>query len=151
MWRAGENDSVFQYEYTVKSNKDSTTYEFTAALIEVPFLAPHLIISTETWWSKMKRVVGLRDIEVESPQFNDRYQVRCADDRFAITLLDPTMIAWMMSPASGLGAVTFELLGPWMLCHCSRLKADELPGMLAWAQSIREQLPTVLTDLYGRS
>ena len=151
MWRAGEQDSVFHYEYTVKSNKNSSTFEYTAALIELPFQAPHLIISTETLWSRIKRAVGLRDIEVESPQFNERYHVRCSDDRFAITLLDPAMIAWMMSPASGLGAVTFELLGPWMLCHGSRLEPEELPDMLAWAQSVREQLPVVLADLYGRA
>ncbi len=150
MWRADEQDSVFQYQYTVSSGENSSTYKFTAALIEVPFLAPHLTISTENWWSKMKRAVGLRDIEVESPQFNEHYQVRCSDDRFAITLLDPTMIGWMLSPSSGHGSITFEFLGPWMLCHGSQLKVEELPGMLAWAQSARDQLPAVLTELYGR-
>lgn len=152
MWRPGEQDSVFQYQYTVKSgNNSSSTYEFTAAMIKLPFRAPHMTISTESWWSKIKRAVGLRDIEVESPQFNDHYHVRCSDERFAISLLDPAMIAWTLSPASGHGAVTFELLGPWMLCHGSQLKPEELPEMLAWAQSVRTQLPAVLTDLYGRS
>jgi hypothetical protein len=149
MWRSGEDDKVFQYEYTLKSGENSSTYRFTAALIVLPFRAPHLTISTENWWSRMKRAVGMRDIEVESPQFNDRYQVRCGDDRFAITLLDPTMIGWMLSPDSGLGTVTFELDGPWMLCHCDQLDIEELPGMLAWAQSARAQLPAVLTEMYG--
>ena len=149
MWRAGEQDSVFQYQYTVKSGEDSKTYEFTAALVAVPFEAPHLVISTENWWSKVKRAVGRRDIEVESPQFNDRYHVRCDDERFAITLLDPAMIAWMLSPQSGQGTVTFEYRGGWMLCHCDQLKIEALPGMLAWAQSACEPLPAVLTELYG--
>ena len=150
MWRAGEQDSVFQYQYTVSSGENSTTYQFTAALIELPFMSPHLTISTENWWSKIKRTVGLRDIEVESPEFNERYQVRCSDDRFAITLLDPAMIGWMLSPDSGRGVVTFELLGPWMLCHCDQLDVEQLPGMLVWAQSARARLPVVLTDLYKR-
>jgi hypothetical protein len=150
MWRAGEQDSVFQYEYTVKSGDSSTTYEFTAALVEVPFAAPHLRISTENWWTKAKRAVGLRDIEVESPAFNDRYHVRCNDERFAIALLDPPMIAWMLSPQSGSGTVTFEFRDGWMLCHCDQLELESLPGMLAWAQSVRERLPVVLTELYGR-
>lgn len=150
MWRTGANDSVFQYRYTEGSGDNSHTYRFTAALIDVPFAAPHLMISSENWWSKVKQAVGLRDIELESPDFNERYQVRCSDDRFAITLLDPSMINWMLTPDSGSGAVTFEFLGPWMLCHCSELEIDELPGMLAWAQSVRSQLPTVLTDLYRR-
>ncbi len=149
MWRACESDSVFQYEYSVKSGDSSTTYRFTAALIGIPFRAPHLEISTENWWSRIKRAVGMRDIEVESPEFNELYQVRCGDDRFAITLLDPSMIAWMLSSGSGRGTVTFEFRDTWLLCHCDQLDVEELPEMLAWAQSVRAQLPAVLTELYG--
>jgi hypothetical protein len=148
MWRAGENDSVFQYEYTTGSGENSTTYEFTAALVELPFTAPHLTISTENWWSRMKRAVGMRDIEFESPEFNDRYQVQCDDERFAVTLIDPPMIAWMLSPESGRGTVTFEFGGRWMLCQREQLKLEELPSMLFWAQSALTQIPTVLNDLY---
>jgi hypothetical protein len=149
MWRTGEPDSVFQYQYTEKQGENSRTYRFTAALVEVPFTAPHLVISTEDWWSRVKRVVGMRDIEVESPDFNERYQVRCRDDRFAITLLDPAMIGWMLSPESGRGAVTFEFGGRWMLCHCDPLDPEQLPGMLTWAQSARGRLPAVLAEMYG--
>ncbi len=149
MWRAGEHDSVFQYQYTENSGEDSTTYTFTAALVRLPFRAPHLTIASENWWSKMKRAIGARDIEVESPAFNDRFQVRCPDERFAITLLDPPMIAWMLSPYSGGGTITFEFTGEWMLCHRKQLKLHELPQMLEWSQSVLPQLPAVLTDLYG--
>ena len=149
MWRAGEHDSVFQYQYTMKSGDNSSTYEFTAALVALPFRAPHLVISTENWWTRAKRVVGMRDIELESPEFNDHYHVRCHDERFAVTLLDPSMIAWMLSPSSGRGTVTFELGGSWMLCHCDQLDLEQLPGLLHWAQTARHQLPAVLTELYG--
>lgn len=150
MWRVGEQDSVFQYQYTVGSGDDSRTYKMTGALVEVPFEAPHLTISTENWWTKMKRAVGLRDVELESPQFNDRYHVRCADERFAVTLLDPSMIAWMLSPSSGQGSVSFEFGGPWMLAYTQQLDIEELPGLLAWAQSARTQLPAVLGEWYAR-
>ncbi|MEO6570591.1 MAG: hypothetical protein ABIO83_03505, partial [Ilumatobacteraceae bacterium] len=93
LWAPGQQDSVFQYEYTVSSGDNSTTHRVTAALITVPFHGPHLTISTENWLRRAKRLVGVRDIEVESPPFNDRYHVRCDDERFAITLLDPPMIA----------------------------------------------------------
>ncbi len=150
MWRAREEDSVFQYEYTTGSGEHSTTHRRSVALVQVPFRAPHLVISSEDWWSKLKRAVGMRDIELESPEFNDRYRVRCDDERFAVTLLDPATVAWMLSPASGRGAVTFEFGGTWLLCFCDQLDVESLPGLLAWAQSARHQFPTVLTDLYGR-
>jgi hypothetical protein len=149
LWRSGEQDSVFQYRYTERSGDRSRTYRCTAAMVALPFRAPHLVISTENWWSRMKRVIGLRDVEVESPAFNERYQVRCDDERFAITLLDPTMIAWMLSERSGDGAVTFELRERWLLCHGDALEPELLPQMLSWAQAVREQFPAVLTDLYG--
>lgn len=150
MWRRGGQDSVFQYEYTVGSGKSSTTHRRTVALIDLPLDAPHLTISTESAWSRIKRAVGLRDIEVESPAFNDHYQVRSDDDRFAITLLDPPMIDWFLSPGSGQGAVSFELLGPWLLCHCEQLEVEELPRLLGWSGSVRDRLPVVLSDLYRR-
>ena len=34
-------------------------------------------------------------------------------------------------------------------CHCDQLPLDQLPPMLTWAQAAREQLPSVLTELYG--
>ena len=149
MWHDGRPDSVFQYRYTVSSGENSRTYTFSAALVALPFRAPHLVVSSENFWTRAKRVVGLRDIELESPQFNDRYHVRCRDERFAITLLDPSMIAWMLSPQSGLGSITFEFGGSWLLCHRAQLDVGELPALLDWASSVRHRLPAVLSELYG--
>lgn len=148
MWRPGEDDSVFQYQYTTGSGEHSTTHRRSVALVAVPFRAPHLVISSEGIWSKLMRAVGVRDIEVESPEFNERFRVRCDDERFAITLLDPAMIAWMLSPASGGGTVTFEFRHGWMVCFCDQLDVESLPGLLVWAQSARDRLPTVLGELY---
>ncbi len=148
MWRPGEPDSVFQYQYTTGSGDSSRTYRYTGAQLAVPFHGPKLSIATETWWTRAKRVVGMRDIEIESPDFNDRYHVRCADERFAVTLLDHDMIAFMLSESSGLGAVTFEIAGDRMLCYGDQVDLEQLPAMLAWAQSTRGVLPRVLSEWY---
>lgn len=147
-WRPGSADSVFQYQYTTGSGKDQQTHRRTAALIEVPFRAPHLRIGPEGFWSTLGRAIGIRDIEIESPAFNDRYRVRCDDERFAITLLDPDMIAWMLSPASGGGSVRFEIGGRYLLCWGDRIEDELLIPFLEWAQGARSHLPTVLTSLY---
>ena len=150
MWRDGEPDSVFQYQYTTGSGDNSRTYRMTGAQVVVPFRGPHLSIATENWWTKVKRVVGMRDIEIESPEFNDRYHVRSADERFAVTLLDHGMIAYMLSPASGMGTVTFEFNHDRMLCYGDQVELEQLPSMLTWAQSARQQLPDVLGEWYPR-
>jgi hypothetical protein len=150
-WRDGSPDNVFQYQYTTGSGKNSTVHKRTAALVHVPFTAPHLEIGPEGFWSTFGRAIGIRDIEIESAEFNDRYRVRCDDERFAITLLDHDMIAWMLSPHSGGGYVKFEFGGRWMLCWGDRLEYQHLIPLLQWAQQARTNLPTVLTSLYPPS
>jgi hypothetical protein len=148
IWRDGSHDSAFQYRYTTGSGDDKRTHRRSCVLVAVPFTAPHLRIGPEGFWTSLGRKIGLRDVEIESPQFNDRYRVRCADERFAVTLLDQPMIAWMLSPHSGGGSVKFEFLGPWMLCWGDDVGFDALFGFLEWAQHARGILPSVLASLY---
>lgn len=148
IWRNGSPDSAFQYRYTTGSGDNKTTHHRSCALIEVPFTAPHLTIGPEGFWSVVGRAIGVRDVEVESPEFNERYRVACDDERFAITLLDQRMIGWMISPSSGGGVVKFEFGGRWMLCFGDQIDFEHLFGFLEWAQHARQNLPTVLTSLY---
>jgi hypothetical protein len=150
IWRRGAEGSAFQYQYTVSSGKNSTTYRFSCALVATPFHAPHLRIGTEGFFSALGRMVGLRDIEVESPQFNERYRVRCDDERFAITLLDPAMIGWMLNPTSSADSVRYEFLGPWMLVVADPMPFERLFGFLDWAEHALDQTPDVLASLYPR-
>ena len=147
MWATGSQDSVFRYRYTTGSGKNQHTYRFTCALIDVPFNAPHLTIGPEGFWSNLGQIVGIRDIEVESPEFNDRlpgevrrravrdHARRPPDDR-----LD--------ARSGGAGAVRFELLGRQLLCISDELDIEQMPGMLGWTAQIRQHLPAVLTELY---
>ena len=147
-WRDGEQDSVFEYEYTTGSRDSRTTHRRTVALISLPFAAPHTKIGPEGFWSGIGRIVGVRDIEVESAEFNEQYRVTSADERFAVTLLDPQMLAWLLSSQSGRGDIRFELWGSWLLCVSGRLELDQMFGFLDWGQHVRAQMPDVLQSLY---
>ena len=150
LWRAGEQDSVFQYQYTTGSGDNKRTCHHTCALISLPFVAPHTKLGPEGFWSGIGRAVGIRDIEVESPDFNDQYRVTSDDERFAIALLDQPMIAWLLSNQSGRGAIRFEIWGPWLLCVSDRLEFEVTFGFLDWAQGVRSHMPVVLNSLYPR-
>ena len=150
MWRDGSLDSVFQYEYTTGSDDDKTTHERTCALIELPFMAVHTKIGPEGFWSRIGRVVGMRDIEVESAEFNEQYRVTSDDERFAITLLDQQMMGWLLSSQSGRGAIRFELGGSWLLCVSEELDIELMFGYLDWSIGVRDHMPSVLTSLYPR-
>lgn len=150
MWRTSSQDSVFQYQYTTGSGDNKTTHERTCALIEVPFRAAHTKIGPEGFWSKIGRAVGMRDIEVESAEFNEQYRVTSDDERFAITLLDQPMMAWLLSSQSGRGAIRFELGGSWLLCVSEELDFEVMFGYLDWATGVRDHMPAVLSSLYPR-
>lgn len=147
-WRAGEHDSVFEYQYTTGSGDNKSTHQRTLALIALPFTAPHTKIGPEGFWSGVGRMVGLRDIEVESADFNDQYRVTSDDERFAVALLDHQMLAWLLSSQSGRGAVKFELWDSWLVCVSDRLELHQMFGFLDWAQRVRTHMPAVLTSLY---
>jgi hypothetical protein len=148
MWPPSGGDSVFRYQYTTGTGKNRSTSRYTCALVPVPFNAPHLTIGPEGFWSSLGQMVGIRDVEIESAVFNDRYRVSCDDERFAITLLDHDMIAWLLSPSSGGGTVRFELVGNGLLCVSDELPFEQMPSLLAWASQVRQHLPEVLSELY---
>ncbi len=147
-WRHGEQDSVFQYRYTTGSGKNRTTHHRTVALVSLPFAAPHTKIGPEGFWSGIGRMVGVRDIEVESAEFNDQYRVTSDNERFAVTLLDQQMLAWLLSSQSGRGDIRFELWGSWLLCVSEPLELHQMFGYLDWAKHVRAQTPDVLQSLY---
>jgi hypothetical protein len=150
LWHDGSETSAFQYRYVTGHGKARRVHEFSCVMAPLPFFAPHLRIEPEGMLSAIGRMVGIRDIEVESPEFNRLYRVRCDDERFAITLLDPEMIAWMLESSSGRGAVHFEYGGGWMVASIRKLPFDELFGFYDWASWAVDHTPAVLPSLYPK-
>lgn len=148
-WRPGRQDSVFEYRYTTGSGKNKHTHHHTCALVELPFDAPHTKIGPEGFWSGIGRAVGIRDIEVETPAFNDRFKVDSDDERFAVTMLDGRAIDWFLR-ADGVNGVRFELWDRWMLCITGRMDLDRALGFHDWSVAIPPHLPDVLVSLYPR-
>lgn len=142
-------ESVFRYQYKTGSGKNTRTWRFTCVMVRLPFRAPHTTIGPEGFWSNIGQMVGIRDIEVESPDFNERFRVAGDDERFAVTLLDQPMIARLVADAVvAANDVRFELLDDALLVVADEQKIDAMPDMLTWASGIQSALPAVLADLY---
>ena len=148
-WRDGDEHeaSVFEYQYTTGSGKNSTTHRMTCALFRTGLAAPHLVLDRQGFFRDLMGKLGLRDIQVESPAFNDTWHVSCDDERFAITVLDPPMIGWLMS-IGGAGSIEIELVGDRGLAISSRLSIEEMPRLLAYTHEFVAQIPRVVHDLY---
>lgn len=142
-------ESVFRYQYKTGSGKNQRVWRFTCVMVRLPFRAPHTTIGREGFWSNIGQAVGIRDIEVESPAFNERFRVASDDERFAVTLLDQPMIALLSGDeAVAANDLRFEFLGDALLVVSDEQAIEWMPGMLTWASGFKESLPTVLADLY---
>ncbi len=150
MWKRDDphEASVFQYQYTTGSGDDSRTFRYTCAYLGTGLNAPLTRIGPEGFFSGLLRAVGLRDIEVESPTFNSQYRVRCADDRFAITLLEPLMVGWFLERGNKL---SYQLSHDRAIVVSTQLDIELLPGFLDFAGEFAAHLPKVLHDLYPAS
>jgi hypothetical protein len=148
-WRAGDSleASVFEYQYTTGSGKNSQTHVCTCALFRTGLRAPHLVLDRQGIFRDLLGKLGLRDIQLESPKFNDTWHVSCQDERFAVTVLDPPMMGWLMSAGGG-GSVEVELLGDRGLAITRRLAVEEMPALLDYSRQFVTQIPKVVHELY---
>lgn len=147
MWRStGPNfNRVFQYSYVTGSGKDSQTHYNSCALVGLSCSAARTRIQPSGLSGRLLNMVGARDIEFESPTFNDRYRITSGDERFATTLIDPTMMGWLLEVPC---ALDVHFLGSWMLAIDRKRTPDVLPDLLAYAEEFVARMPTVLESLY---
>lgn len=147
MARPDGNGTVFIYQYTTGSGKSQRTWVNMCTLVPLPFNAPHTTIGGQGFWSEVGQLVGIRDIEVESTSFNDRFKVKGDDERFAVTLLDQPTIAWMLREPR-LSEVHLELSGPLLLCYFTSQEIPRMPEFLDWSIKAATHFPSVLASLY---
>lgn len=64
----------------------------------LPTAFPSLTITPEDGYSRTAVAVGVRDIQLESAEFNARWRVVSADPRFAHAVLQPHLMARLLEP-----------------------------------------------------
>jgi hypothetical protein len=138
----GNEVVLFDYHYAQGEDAD---FRFSCAMVPVPSTWPAFLIRPESGLSRAARDVGLRDIETESEAFNRTFEVRCPDPRFALALLEPRMMEWLL----GLGPRTgFEIWSGRMLCFVPQVQPWEIESVLRTALAFRERIPPVVSSLY---
>jgi Protein of unknown function (DUF3137) len=146
----GEPMQAFDYWYYTESTdskgRRSRSYRhFSCALVEVPAAFPHLELAREGLFSRLADHMGMEDIEVESPEFNRRYNVKATNRRFAYELLDARMIEWLVNFDQGL---SFEVVGNRVLAYRGRVKPMGLVPLVGTAAMFRDRIPRVALNLH---
>jgi hypothetical protein len=97
----GRDLIAFEYIYKEKhgSGKDSrtVTYRNTVVALNTPAARPTLEVSREGLGRKLLGLVGVRDLQLESEEFNKNFHIRTEDDKFAYDVLHPRTMEWMIA------------------------------------------------------
>lgn len=80
---------LFHHTYTINTGKSSTTITHWVAAAPAPESWPLIRLTTESFFSKIGKKLGLSDIQLDDPAFNDRWLVKCESEDFAIVALSP--------------------------------------------------------------
>lgn len=81
--------TVIESRHTQSSGKHSRTIHILAAHAQCPTTWPRLALTRENLLHKIASALGSRDIQLDDPDFNARWRVRCDDETFAVLLLNP--------------------------------------------------------------
>jgi hypothetical protein len=102
---------IFDYSYS-GAGSDRSRYEFTCALATIDAACPLLVLGHENVLTRLGDDLGLDDVQLEYDAFNRRFRVKCADQKFAFSLLDGGMMEWLLDSGD---FESVEVCGPWVL------------------------------------
>jgi len=153
LWGQWQDIQLQQFDYWYyeessdsKGNRSKTYYRFSCVVSELPFTSPELSISRENLFTRLADHLGFEDIGFESEEFNRKFQIKSKDRKFATDVVDARMIQWLLSTQNGW---SYELSGPYLLCHHKRLRPMELTPLLGTMKEFRDHIPRVVYGLYG--
>jgi hypothetical protein len=119
---------------------------FSCAVTEVAASFPQLSVARENLLTRIADSIGLDDIDFEVAEFNEAFNVKARDRRFANDFVDQRMIRWLLQQDAAFG---FEASGRWLLVYGRRRRPTELVPLLGTLKGFRDQVPRVVYDLYG--
>jgi hypothetical protein len=139
--RDGANVVVADYRYSPSDAAERDDYRrYTCVLTDAPAWWPDLSVAPAGLAARLRSTFALPDIEMESEEFNRRFDVRSSDRRFASALLDARMMRWLLDEVPGVG---FEVVGRRLMVFRPRTTAslDDVARALSLADGFAERIP----------
>ncbi len=153
MWGTWQEMPVVEFDYWYyeestdsEGHRTRSYHRFSCAVVQLAAQCAHLTLDREDLLTRFADHVGLHDIEFESEDFNRKFNVKCADRKFANDLIDARMMQWLVGVD---GAFRFEVSGTCAMCYSKRRGAMELVPLLGTAKQFVEHVPRVVFELYG--
>jgi hypothetical protein len=106
-------------------------------------LSGDLSVVPEGLAARLRSTFALPDVELESEEFNRRFEVRSSDRRFAGALLDARMMRWLLDEPAGPG---FEVVDARLMVFRPRATTslDDVARALELSDAFAERIPRVV-------
>lgn len=142
----GRRMLAFEYSYkeTHGSGNDrrTETYHHTVVALSLPVPKPTLEIGQEGLGRKLLGFVGVRDLQLESEQFNETFHIRTDNDKFAYDVLHPRMMEWMLADQRALSnGFRFER-GDLVVWDRKKIELQKVPWLLDYLCDILDRVPS---------
>jgi len=142
-------EADYWYYTTTTDSEGRTTREyshFSVVVVSLTARMPDVRIERENVLTRLADHLGMEDIEFESEQFNRCFNIKSKDREFAFKLIDDRMMQWLLDAPHKLCC---EVNGGAALLYTKRLRADEVPGLLAAAKGFVDHVPRLVWNEYG--
>jgi hypothetical protein len=139
----GHAVTVFEFHNTTtSSDSDHQTktdhHQWHIVLLDLGRSFPGLIIAPENILTKVGKLFGQEDIEVESPEFSRKFSIRSDDKTFAQDFCQARLTDFLL----GRPAVNLEVSGRFLaFVYHGRISPQQLQEKLDLAVEVRERLP----------
>lgn len=139
---------VTAFEYTFKEthgtgqDRRTETFTHTVVALSLPSGKPTLQVGREGFGRKLLGFVGVRDLQLESEQFNETFHIKTDNDRFAYDVLHPRMMEWMLADERALRTPFRFERGDLMTWDRDKIDLPKVGWMLDYLCDVVDQVPS---------
>lgn len=137
--------TAFEYRRLSRETMDKgeIPWAFSCVMTTLAIVAPQLKIERQSEEAyQLGRAIGAAErVRTESNEFERAFQIRCDDRRFALALLDPAVMGWLLDTP---GTWSFELFGNRMLCFSPLRPLAEWESLITSLRDLRDRIPSVV-------
>lgn len=145
--KVGELDwTLLDYAYTTGSGKSRTRWNWTVAICQAPLAFPSMRVREQGFFDTLGEVVGLRDLQFESDEFNQAFHVAADDPRRAYDMLHAKAMEFLLRS----GRWPMQFGGTYVVCALRpRVDAMALERLMADVRDFIGLIPGYVREELG--
>jgi hypothetical protein len=140
--------SYCDFSYVVQEGKNQETYSFSNVVAPLGIEMPCVTVSPRGIIGALaERSLGAPGVRFESIDFNDRFDVQCSDDAFAVELIDAQMIETLLGFDHGVHVV----FGPdSLMVYSHRRPVAEIAPLFDATVVVTQRIPALVRARTGQ-